>query len=48
VREWERAGKPKPIAWVWYKDADIIQVAMAFNKSDENGPLNEDYCKKGS
>jgi hypothetical protein len=41
---WENAGKPKPIAWVWYKDTNIIQVAMAFENSDENGPLYADYC----
>jgi hypothetical protein len=33
--EWLRVGKPKPIAWVWYKDGSVIQVAMAFDKRDE-------------
>jgi hypothetical protein len=42
--EWLRVGKPKPIAWVWYKDGSVIQVAMAFDKRDENGPLYADYC----
>jgi len=42
--EWERAGKPKPIAWVWYKDRKIVRVAMAFDKSDESSVTYADYC----
>ncbi len=42
--EWDRAGKPKPIAWVWYKDGNIIRVAMAFGKSVESSSAYADYC----
>jgi len=42
--EWERAGRPKPIAWAWYKDGGLIRAVIAFDKSDEEGPSYADYC----
>ncbi len=42
--EWERAGKPKPIAWAWLENGNIIRVAMAFDHGNEDGPLYVDYC----
>jgi hypothetical protein len=38
--EWEKAGKPKPIALVWYDAADVVRVAI----TTDDGQSYADYC----
>jgi hypothetical protein len=40
---WNRAGRPKPVALVWYRDAKIVRVAIAPNDG-EKPQLYADYC----
>ena len=40
---WSRAGGPKPMALVWYRDAKIVRVAM-FPTDDESPRVYADYC----
>jgi hypothetical protein len=40
---WNRAGKPKPVALVWYRDTKIVRVAIAPN-DDKKPQLFADYC----
>jgi hypothetical protein len=40
---WSRAGSPKPVALVWYRDAKIVRVAISAN-DDENPRVYADYC----
>jgi hypothetical protein len=40
---WSRAGSPKPMALVSYRDAKIVRVAIAPN-DDENSRVYADYC----
>jgi hypothetical protein len=42
--EWERAGKPKPIALAWHRGGRIIRVAIALKSGDDSGKLYFDYC----
>jgi hypothetical protein len=39
---WQRAGKPKPIALVWYKDDNVVRVAIT--TSNDDGQSYADYC----
>jgi len=38
---WRQAGKPKPVALVWYKDADVVRVAITTNGEAQS---YADYC----
>jgi hypothetical protein len=40
---WSRAGSPKPVASVWYRDAKIVRVAISLN-DDESRRVYADYC----
>ena len=40
---WSRAGSPKPVALVWYRDAKIVSVAISSN-DDESPRVYADYC----
>jgi hypothetical protein len=40
---WNRAGRPKPVALVWYRDAKIIRVAISTNDG-ESPRVYADYC----
>lgn len=40
---WRRAGSPKPVALVWYRDAKIVRVAISPN-DDESRRVYADYC----
>jgi hypothetical protein len=40
---WIRAGSPKPMALVWYRDAKIVRVAISPN-NDEGSRAYGDYC----
>lgn len=40
---WRRAGSPRPVAFVWYRDAKIIRVAISPNE-DESSRVYADYC----
>ena len=40
---WNRAGRPKPVALVWYRDARIVRVALAPNDG-EKPQVYADYC----
>jgi hypothetical protein len=40
---WSRAGRPKPVALVWYRDAKIVRVSISAN--DGASPrVYADYC----
>lgn len=40
---WSRAGSPKPMALVWYRDAKIVRVAISPD-DDESPRVYADYC----
>jgi hypothetical protein len=40
---WRRAGSPKPVASVWYRDAKIVRVAI-FANDDDSPRVYADYC----
>jgi hypothetical protein len=40
---WRRAGSPKPVALIWYRDAGIVRVAVSPN-DDESPRAYADYC----
>ena len=40
---WSRAGSPKPMALVWYRDAKIVRVAISPN-DDDSPRVYADYC----
>ena len=40
---WRRAGSPKPVTLVWYRDAKIVRVAISPN-DDEGRRVYADYC----
>ena len=40
---WSRAGSPKPLALVWYRDAKIVRVAIS-PIDDESPRVYADYC----
>lgn len=40
---WSRAGSPKPVALIWFRDAKIVRVAISPN-DDENPQVYADYC----
>lgn len=41
--DWSRAGSPKPVALVWYRDAKIVRVAIS-QHDDESPRVYGDYC----
>ena len=41
---WTRAGKPKPLALVWYKDDAVARVAITEKDGGGNGRSYTDYC----
>ncbi len=41
---WIRAGKPKPLALVWYKDDAVARVAITEKVGDDHGRSYTDYC----
>jgi hypothetical protein len=41
--EWEGAGKPKPLALVWYQDDHVARVLIA-SKDGENARRFAEYC----
>jgi hypothetical protein len=40
---WSRAGNPKPVALVWYRDAEIVRVGI-YPNDDESLRVYADYC----
>ena len=40
---WNRAGSPKPVALVWYRDAKIVRVEISPNDA-ESPKVYADYC----
>ena len=40
---WSRAGRPQPIAIVWYRDAKIVRVEISPN-DDQSPRVYADYC----
>lgn len=40
---WSRAGSPKTVAAVWYRDAKIVRVTISSN-DDEDSRVYADYC----
>ena len=40
---WSRAGRPQPIALVWYRDAKIVRVEISPN-DDQSPRVYADYC----
>ena len=41
---WEQAGKPQPLALVWYKDDRVARVAITPPDSRRDGSSYTDYC----
>jgi hypothetical protein len=41
---WNRAGRPQPVALVWYSDAKIVRVAIAPNDDGQKSEVYADYC----
>lgn len=41
---WNRAGRPQPVALVWYRDAKIVRVAIAPNDDGQRPEVYADYC----
>jgi hypothetical protein len=41
---WRRAGKPTPLALVWYKDDAVARVAIAEKDGGGHGRSYTDYC----
>ena len=42
--EWERAGKPKPVAFAWYKDNKVIRAVFSFKNNRDGGGRYAEYC----
>jgi hypothetical protein len=42
--EWERAGKPRPLAFAWYRGDRIVRVAITFTDGADNGVAYASYC----
>jgi hypothetical protein len=42
--EWERAGKPKPVAFAWYKDNKVIHAVFSFKNNSDGGGRYAEYC----
>jgi len=42
--EWERAGKPTPVAFAWYKENRIIRAVFPLKNNDDGGDRYADYC----
>jgi hypothetical protein len=42
--EWERAGKPKPVAFAWYKDNQVIRAVFSFKNNSDGGDRYGEYC----
>jgi hypothetical protein len=42
--EWERAGKPRPLAFAWYRGDRIVRVAITFKDGADNGVAYASYC----
>lgn len=41
--DWSRAGRPEPVALIWYRDAKVVRVAISAN-DDEIPGVYADYC----
>ena len=41
---WNRAGRPQPVALVWYSDAKIVRVAITPNDDGQRPEVYADYC----
>ena len=42
--EWERAGKPRPLAFAWYRSDRIVRVSITFKDGADNGVAYASYC----
>jgi hypothetical protein len=42
--EWGRAGKPKPVAFAWYKDNKVIRAVFSFQSNTDGGGRYAEYC----
>jgi hypothetical protein len=42
--EWEHAGRPKPVAFAWYKDDKVIRAVFSFGNVSDGGDRYADYC----
>ena len=41
---WERAGKPKPAAFAWYKENKVIRAVFSFKNNSDGGDRYAEYC----
>jgi hypothetical protein len=41
---WNRAGRPQPVALVWYREATIVRVAITPNDDGQRPEVYADYC----
>jgi hypothetical protein len=42
--EWERAGKPRPVAFAWYKENKVIRAVFSLTNYSDGGHYYADYC----
>ena len=42
--EWERAGKPKPVAFAWYKENKVVRVVFSLTNNSDSVGYYADYC----
>jgi len=42
--DWERAGKPRPVAFAWYRADRIVRVTITFSDGADNGVAYASYC----
>ena len=41
---WRRVGRPQPLALVWYKDDQVVRVAITPKQDGQDGQAYLDYC----
>jgi hypothetical protein len=42
--EWEHAGKPKPVAFAWYKENKVIRAVFSLKNKSDGGDSYAEYC----
>jgi hypothetical protein len=45
--EWERAGKPKPAAFAWYKEKQLVRAVFSLKNDSDGSARHADYCYRG-
>ena len=42
--EWERAGRPRPLAFAWYRGDRVVRVTISVNSAPAASVAYADYC----